>query len=155
MSTTTTDPNDPKLNQTDPTTGLQATYLVLPQLEPELNPQKQWKRPYRDAYVHKGLGPQYPIRKLTESEERQHDGCRYVAYEPYPPIRYPITGRFWTQRQLDDAIGCNQVTVISQEIATTYAKDPKFYGATYCYHCRKHLSVDQFVWVRDGQRVGS
>lgn len=152
---TTTDPNDPKIYELDPTTGQLKSYLVLPQLEPELGKEKLWKRPYRDAYRHTGKGPSYPTRRLTEQEELQHQGSRYVSFEPYPPIRYPITGRFWTQQQLEESRGCGQVTVLGSALAETYARDPKFYGATFCFHCRKHLPVDQFAWVKDSQQVGS
>jgi len=40
------------------------------------------------------------------------------------------------------------------ELAETYARDPKFYGATYCVHCSKHLPVAEFTW-KDGSAVGS
>lgn len=152
---TTTNPKDPKLAQVGPATGMKTVYLVLPQLEPELGPAKLWKRPYRDSYRHTGKGPSYPTRRLTEEEASQHNGSNYVAFEPYPPIRYPVTGRYWTQRQLDEAVGCNGVTVLGQELASTFARDPSFYGATFCFHCRKHFKVDQFSWILDGQRVGS
>lgn len=51
--------------------------------------------------------------------------------------------------------GCNTVTTMARELSETYARDPKFYGSTYCVHCRKHLPVSEFVWLADGQRVGS
>jgi hypothetical protein len=44
---------------------------------------------------------------------------------------------------------------MSQEIAETYARNPYFYGATYCVGCQKHLPVEEFVWIDDSQRVGS
>lgn len=56
---------------------------------------------------------------------------------------------------------CGTVTYMSRELAETYARDPKFYGATYCCGCRKHLPVSEFVWtlssVEDGpdEVVGS
>ncbi len=33
-------------------------------------------------------------------------------------------------------ISCGTVTTMNQAIAETYARDPKFYGSTYCVHCR-------------------
>lgn len=45
-------------------------------------------------------------------------------------------------------------TSIGLAIAKTYARDPKFYGGTYCLGCRKHLPVGEFRWD-DGQVVGS
>lgn len=41
---------------------------------------------------------------------------------------------------------CAVVTRMSQDIAETYAREPKFYGSTYCVGCQKHLPVVEFVW---------
>ena len=35
---------------------------------------------------------------------------------------------------------------MSLPLAETYARDPKFYGATYCIECCMHLPVSEFVW---------
>lgn len=50
---------------------------------------------------------------------------------------------------------CGGATIMSREIAETYARDPKFYGATYCIHCKKHLLVNEFTWVNTDEKVGS
>lgn len=50
--------------------------------------------------------------------------------------------------------GCGVETSMARPIAETYARDPKFYGGTYCVGCRKHLPVAEFRWL-DGQVVGS
>lgn len=50
---------------------------------------------------------------------------------------------------------CGTITRMNQKIAETYARNPSFYGATYCIECRKHLPVSEFVWVDDGTEVGS
>lgn len=45
---------------------------------------------------------------------------------------------------------CATVTTMGPAIAETYARDPKFYGATYCLHCRNHFPVGpdgEFVWT--------
>jgi hypothetical protein len=58
-------------------------------------------------------------------------------------------------------IACGHVTGMSQDIAETYARNPKFYGGTFCVHCRSHFRlVDQngnrtFLWVPDGTPVGT
>ena len=49
---------------------------------------------------------------------------------------------------------CGTETKMNIEIAETYARDPKFYGATYCLHCSKHLPVSEFKWF-NGETVGS
>lgn len=50
---------------------------------------------------------------------------------------------------------CGVETVMGQKLSETYARDPSFYGATFCVGCNKHLSVGEFVWSLDGQTVGS
>lgn len=54
---------------------------------------------------------------------------------------------------------CGQVTTMSVDLAQTYARNPRFYGATYCVSCQMHRPVGEFVWVEeDGsetQTVGS
>jgi hypothetical protein len=52
---------------------------------------------------------------------------------------------------------CGALTTMSQSIAETYARDPHFYGATYCTTCCKHRPVGadgEFRW-EDGTRVGT
>lgn len=49
---------------------------------------------------------------------------------------------------------CGVATTMAWQLAETYARDPKFYGATYCVGCHKHLPVGEFVW-EDGETVGS
>lgn len=50
---------------------------------------------------------------------------------------------------------CGSVTTMSTALAETYARDPKFYGATYCCVCRKHLAVGEFLWDGTNEAVGS
>lgn len=50
---------------------------------------------------------------------------------------------------------CGQITSMGFNIAQTYARDPKFYGSTYCTSCRRHLPVSEFTWLPDGSVVGS
>lgn len=50
---------------------------------------------------------------------------------------------------------CGTTTTMGRALSETYARDPKFYGATYCCHCRVHRHVGEFVWTDDGQVVGS
>jgi len=49
-------------------------------------------------------------------------------------------------------IGCGGITRMGEAIAETYARDPHFYGATYCCKCRMHKAVGEageFVWCED------
>lgn len=50
---------------------------------------------------------------------------------------------------------CGTVTTMSLDLAQTYARDPGFYGATYCVGCRMHLPVSEFLWDDDATVVGS
>jgi len=49
---------------------------------------------------------------------------------------------------------CGSITTMGRSIAETYARNPKFYGFTYCVECQMHLPVDEFKWD-DGTVVGS
>ena len=41
---------------------------------------------------------------------------------------------------------CGVVTKMSDAIAETYARDPKFYSGTFCISCKKHFPLEEFVW---------
>lgn len=41
---------------------------------------------------------------------------------------------------------CNTSTSMGLELCETYARNPKFYGSTYCCHCQKHCLVSEFIW---------
>lgn len=147
----TTDPNDPRLTRgVDNTPTDQAqVYLVLSEEERA----KGFVRPYRDSYVHVGDRPRFALRDLTDEERERFAGLGYVAFEAYPAGESSLIGRYWTRAQLDNE-GCRAVTTMAPEIAETYARDPHFYGTTYCVRCRKHLPVAEFEW-EDGSKLGS
>ena len=50
---------------------------------------------------------------------------------------------------------CGTVTKMGQALAETYARDPKFYGGTFCVGCGTHFQVSEFTWELDGSVVGS
>lgn len=50
---------------------------------------------------------------------------------------------------------CGTLTRMARGIAETYAKDPKFYGSTYCCGCQKHLPVSEFLWDGTDKEVGT
>ena len=128
-------------------------YLVLSEEERA----KGFVRPVRTAYRHIGKSAsKYPLRDLTDEEKERHAKWGYVKFEVYPESESPKTGKFWTQKELDSiGVGCGTVTIMTREIAETFARNPQFYGATYCMHCQKHLPVDEFVWTDTATRVGS
>lgn len=50
---------------------------------------------------------------------------------------------------------CGVVTAMGQALAETYARDPHFYGATFCAGCNTHLPVSEFLWDGTDEEVGS
>lgn len=45
---------------------------------------------------------------------------------------------------------CGAVTRMGEALCETYARDPSFYGATYCCRCRLHRPVGkegEFTWI--------
>lgn len=53
---------------------------------------------------------------------------------------------------------CNTTTTMGQRIAETYARNPHFYGGTFCCTCGSHFPVGEngeFVWLDDGSKVGT
>lgn len=57
-----------------------------------------------------------------------------------------------------DRGGCGALTSMGTALAETYARDPSFYGATYCVGCMMHrpVGVDgEFVWDGTNEAVGT
>lgn len=54
---------------------------------------------------------------------------------------------------------CGYITTMGKALSETYARDPSFYGATFCCSCGSHFPITDadgkrmFVWDADG--VGS
>jgi hypothetical protein len=48
---------------------------------------------------------------------------------------------------------CGQPTTMGRTIAETFARDPSFYGGTFCVACSKHRPLAEFTWP-DGSEVG-
>jgi len=53
---------------------------------------------------------------------------------------------------------CGGLTKVDRRIAETYARNPSFYGGTFCVHCGVHFDLlkdgeRQFTW-EDGSGVG-
>lgn len=134
----------------NPATGMQKGYVVL---SPEERA-KGFVRPLRRSYVHRGARPRYPTRELTPEEVTRFAGFDYVRFEPYPEGKNDsVVGRYWTAAQLRS--GCGAVTTMAQDIAETYARDPAFYGGTFCAGCRTHRPLEEFVWEGTDDVVGS
>lgn len=55
---------------------------------------------------------------------------------------------------------CGTVTTMGLALCETYARDPAFYGGTFCAGCGKHFRLKDgekhnFEWDEDGKPVGS
>jgi hypothetical protein len=53
---------------------------------------------------------------------------------------------------------CGSVTTMGSALSETYARDPAFYGATFCCACGTHFPVGasgEFTWTADGEKVGT
>jgi hypothetical protein len=136
----------------DPNTGQHTAYWVLSEAERA----KGLVRPVRRSYRHVGTRPKYPTRDLTDEELQRNAGCSYVKFEEYPKGESSLVGRYWTAAQLDS--GCGTMTTMSRAIAETYARDPKYYGSTFCCECRGHFPVGErgeFVWEGADEKVGT
>ena len=49
---------------------------------------------------------------------------------------------------------CGTVTTVNNSaLAETLARDPWFYGGTYCCRCRMHRPMSEFVWEPDGESL--
>jgi len=46
---------------------------------------------------------------------------------------------------------CGATTAMGREIAETYAREPWFYGSTYCCTCRMHRPLAEFTWSGGGE----
>jgi hypothetical protein len=50
---------------------------------------------------------------------------------------------------------CNTTTTMGLALAETYARDPHFYGGTFCCNCAAHFPLDQFVWEGTEELLGT
>jgi hypothetical protein len=117
---------------------------------------KGFVRPVRLSYKHVGVRPKHPTRELTPEEKVRFKDCNYVAYEAYPEGG-ALTGRYWTQKQLDSGCG-GSITSMPRPIAETIARQPDFYGGTFCCRCGDYFPIGEageFVWLDDESRVGT
>ena len=153
----TTDRNDPELGHGIDESPIpqHKKYLILSEEERA----KGFIRPVRQSYVHLGKsGPKNPLRDLIPEEQTRYEKYKYIKYEAYSEEEQKESaaiGRFWTKEDLEKNKGCGVKTTMSLPLAETYARNPKFYGATYCCGCNKHLAVDEFVWDGTNEKVGS
>jgi len=100
--------------------------------------------------------PQSPVYLVLSEAERAkgfvrplrrsyiHVGINGSEIDPANPAKHGRTGE-----------ACGAETTMGLALCETYARDPNFYGATYCVGCRMHRPIAEFVWSEDVQTVGS
>lgn len=146
------DKDGPAPGPIDPASGQHTDYWVLSEEERA----KGLVRPVRLAYRHDGPAKPGTLRDLTDEEAERFAGCGYVKFEAYLPSKSPAIGKYWMQAHLDRLdTGCGGVTTMALPLAETYARDPGFYGSTFCCHCGKHFPVAEFTWDGVDEKVGS
>lgn len=118
---------------------------------------KKFIRPVRISYLHVGpVKPRFPFRDLTTEEKEEYKEFGYVKFEEYPIDKSDICsvlGRFWTQKEIDFiGKGCGCKTLISLNVAETYASEPSFYQKAFCGTCGNYFPVGEygeFVWIEE------
>ncbi len=146
MKRITTNPKDPRLNRKDPDgSGMDEAYLVLPEKERK----KGFIRPYRDKYIHVGRNV---CGKLSSNHSQipNHPELDMICVL-LPNHKGECTA--WTKKE--NIKGCGASTTMGRALSETYARNPKFYGATFCVTCGDHFPVSEFKWSVDGRVVGS
>lgn len=144
-------PVTPDHLEIDPATGMQKAYVVLSQEERA----KGFVRPVRRSYRHRGLKLPANLRDLSPQEKEKYAEFGWVKYEDYEDQSKSL-GRYWTLDELARAQrGCGAITTMGQAIAETYAREPRFYGKTFCCACQAHYPIEEFTWVDNpDQQVG-
>ena len=161
----TTDPNHEGVNKPKGKGEQNEAYLVLSEEERA----KGFIRPLYSAYIHVGkkldtermmaVDEYWDLNPKVYDEERRKY-YKKLGYKFFIPAteeetkKSAVIGTYITEKMLET--GCNTSTKInSQGIIETYARDPKFYGSTWCTCCKAHVPNDECVWVgSDGVRVG-
>jgi hypothetical protein len=133
----------------NPATGMQKGYVVLSAEERA----KGFVRPVRDSYTHVGKRPTYPLTDLSQEDCDKYAEEGWIKFEAYPRDGRSALGRYWSRADLES--GCGTTTTMGRALAETYARDPKFYGGTFCARCRRHIPLEEFVWAGTTEIVGS
>lgn len=106
-----------------------------------------------------GMDPNDPKHRELKPSGQQKDYIILSAEERARGFVRPV-------RRTYVHIICGAATTMSQAIAETYARDPTFYGGTYCIACGQHFPLVKYEKVEgemqeirqfkfdDGQGVG-
>lgn len=136
----------------NPATGQNFDYWVLSEAERA----KGFCRPVRRSYLHVGIKI---CGKVTKDEPGNVRVCRGTIGHEGPcddQVQTLVTPAERAKVAAENRRrGCDSLTTMSSPLAETYARDPKFYGATFCCACGEHYPVGEFVWDGTTEVVGS
>lgn len=145
MCTTSGEPVEQVRAEQTEASGQHKAYIVLCPDERA----KGFVRPYRDAYEHVGRRREHSFSTFQE-DGSDVQACRICKRTEAEIAHDPALVSCGSREG-----GCGTVTTMGRALSETYARDPKFYSATFCVICNKHLPVAEFVWTADGEVVGS
>jgi len=94
-----------------------------------------------------------PLDQSPETDDRNGQHSNYVILTDEERAK----GFVRPVRDAYKHLECGAITTMGRAIAETYARDPKFYGATYCVKCKGHFPVGEdgeFVWYEDDGSIG-
>jgi len=160
MCTTSGRPVDVVRSEQTEKVGQHKDYIVLCPDERA----KGFIRPVRQDYIH--VGQSICAKGIPHSEPSfeapKLGGNRNICLLPFEH-EGECDGPFMNVSQHEHARllqshrrgGCGTSTHMGLALSETYARDPKFYGSTFCCMCNRHLPVAEFVWSKDGEVVGS
>ena len=143
-----------------PRVGQQQDYRVLCTTERD----KGFVRPYRDAYKHVGREVCGTSLHPYDAELQAGNVAVICTLEPGHDGKCGTSrvqrtlAMMQDRRQRNHLGGCGAVTTMGKALAETYARDPSFYGGTFCATCRAHFPVGEhgeFTWADDGTKVGT
>jgi len=156
LCTTSGEPVDEVRAAQTEATGQHKAYIVLCPDERA----KGFVRPYRDSYVHGGraICGKYLHMEGNQKLGGYIDVCVMKLGHDGECIQFqslvqPQAAHAQAKGLLP--AGCGTVTTMGRALSETYARDPEFYGATFCTGCNRHLPVGEFQWTADGETVGS
>lgn len=103
-----------------------------------------------------GKEPTEPMQSSVPNLEKRPDG-QYVDHwilsqeERNKGFIRPVRNVYLHEK-------CGTTTRMPQACAETYARDPHFYGSTFCCHCQDYFPVGingEFVWDHTKEKVGT
>lgn len=118
------------------------------ELQEERNNADAWNDAGKRILASGKAESEVPDYRDLKPNGQQKDYVVMTEEERAKSLRRPIR-KTYTHRT------CGQHTTMSNSIAETYARAPKFYGSTFCTQCEKHFPVSEFVWKGTADVVGS